>query len=267
MMKKKGLIALVLLATIALAGCGGSKKDDVQKSEDTKANSTLIVGFDQAFPPMGFKDDKGGFTGFDIELAQMAAKKMNMDVKLQPIDWDSKDAELNSGNINCIWNGFTMTGREGKYEFSVPYMKNRQVLVVKKGSTVKSLADMKGKRLELQQGSTADNALAEKKDFKESLGNVTTVPENLTALSDLEQGSCDAVLMDEIVARYIIKQGRDFVVIDDPISEEEYAVGFKLGNKDLANQINKALNDLAGDGELAKLSQKYFGQDISIIKK
>ncbi len=275
-MKKKSLFAAILLMAFALTACGGGG-NEATTSEPTSEPAvateaetevdTLIVGFDQSFPPMGFKDEKGDFTGFDIELAKLTAEKLGMEIDLQPIDWDSKDAELDSGNINCIWNGFTMTGREDKYEFSEPYMKNRQVLVVKTDSEVNSLADMADKRLELQQGSTAENALEEQAEFKDSLGEVTMVPENMTALADLEQGACDAVLMDEIVARYNIAQGREFRVIDEALSEEEYAVGFKLGNTELAEKINGALEELAAEGKLSELSMKYFEEDITSLGK
>lgn len=275
-MKKKSLFAAILLMAFALTACGGggsnatTSEPTSEPAAATEAGAevdTLIVGFDQSFPPMGFKDEKGDFTGFDIELAKLTAEKLGMEIDLQPIDWDSKDAELDSGNINCIWNGFTMTGREGKYEFSKPYMKNRQVLVVKEDSEVKSLADMADKRLELQQGSTAENALEEQTEFKDTLGEVTMVPENMTALADLEQGACDAVLMDEIVARYNIAQGREFRVIDEALSEEEYAIGFKLGNTELAEKINGALEELAAEGKLAELSMKYFEEDITSLGK
>ncbi|MFR4401200.1 MAG: amino acid ABC transporter substrate-binding protein [Peptococcus niger] len=270
-MKKKSIVAMLLMAAFALTACGGGGGAATSEQGSTPAQTsngkTLIVGFDQSFPPMGFKDSKGEFTGFDIELAKLTAEKMGYDISLQPIDWDSKDAELDTGNINCIWNGFTMTGREDKYTFSKPYMQNRQILVVKKDSDIASLADLKGKTIELQQGSTAENALNDNKDFKDSLGTVTMVPENMTALTDLEQGSCDAVLMDEVVARYNIAQGREFKVLDEAMSEEEYAVGFKLGNEELAEKVNAALDELAKDGKLKELSEKYFKEDITLIGK
>lgn len=271
-MKKKSILAMIMVAAFALTACGGGGGDTSAPSSEGSApaasgGDTLIVGFDQSFPPMGFKDDKGEFTGFDIELAKLAAEKMGYDISLQPIDWDSKDAELDTGNINCIWNGFTMTGREDKYTFSKPYMQNRQVLVVKKDSDVKSLADLKGKTIELQQGSTAENALNDNSDFKDSLGTVTMVPENMTALTDLEQGACDAVLMDEVVARYNIAQGREFKVLDEAMSEEEYAVGFKLGNEELAKKVDAALEELAKEGKLKELSEKYFKEDITLLGK
>ena len=269
-MKKKSIVAMLLMAAFALTACGGggaATSEQGSAPAQTSNDKTLIVGFDQSFPPMGFKDSKGEFTGFDLELAKLTAEKMGYDISLQPIDWDSKDAELDTGNINCIWNGFTMTGREDKYTFSKPYMQNRQILVVKKDSDIASLADLKGKTIELQQGSTAENALNDNKDFKDSLGTVTMVPENMTALTDLEQGSCDAVLMDEVVARYNIAQGREFKVLDEAMSEEEYAVGFKLGNEELAEKVNAALDELAKDGKLKELSEKYFKEDITLIGK
>ena len=256
-MKKIGVLIIALLLTFTLAGCGGG-----EKNTETAEGNTLIVGFDQNFPPMGFVGEDGEFTGFDIELAKLAAEKMGMDIKLQPVNWDSKDAELETGNINCIWNGFTMTGREGQYNFSKPYMKNRQILVVLEDSEYQSLSDLAGKRVELQQESTSDNALEANKEFKDSLGEVTRVGENMTALNDLEVKACDAVLMDEIVARYNISQGRKFRVIEEALSEEDYAVGFKLGDDELTAKVDKALQELNDENKLQELSIKYFAEDI-----
>lgn len=261
-MKKIGLLFVAVLLTFTLAGCRGG--DDSAKPAEA---DTLIVGFDQNFPPMGFVGEDGEFTGFDIELAKLAAEKMGMEIKLQPINWDSKDAELETGNINCIWNGFTMTGREGQYNFSKPYMKNRQVLVVLDDSEFQNLADFNGKTVELQQESTADNALEGNQEFKNSLGEVVRVAENMTALNDLEVKSCDAVLMDEIVARYNISQGRPFRVIDEALSEEEYAVGFKLGDDELTAKVDKALQELNDEKKIEELSIKYFAEDITTLGK
>lgn len=267
-MKKIGILIIALLLTVTLTSCGGTKTDTKSNSGSDSANAdTLIVGFDQNFPPMGFVGEDGEFTGFDIELAKLAAEKMGMDIKLQPINWDSKDAELETGNINCIWNGFTMTGREGQYNFSKPYMKNRQVLVVLEDSEYQNLSDFAGKTIELQQESTSDNALEANKEFKDSLGEVTRVAENMTALNDLEVKACDAVLMDEIVARYNISQGRKFRVIEQALSEEEYAVGFKLGEDELTAKVDKALEELNNEKKLEELSIKYFAEDITTIGK
>lgn len=266
---KKGKIFKILLATmmltLVLSGC---KKTEENKTigKENQSEETLLVGFDQSFPPMGFKGEDGEFEGFDLELAQLTADKLGMKMTPVPIDWSSKDAELETGNINCIWNGFTMTGREDKYTFSDTYMENRQVIVVKEDSDIKNLSDLKGKILELQTESTADNALKEKKEFADSLADIIRVPENMTALNDLEQGSCDAVLMDEIVARYNISKGKKIKVLDEALADEEFAVGFKLGNNELRDKVNGALIELANEGKLKEVSEKWFNEDITTLK-
>lgn len=262
-MKKKSLLLLIIIVvTLFTVGCSTKKSQSVESNNE----NILIVGFDASFPPMGFKDDNGEYSGFDIELAKKVANKLDMDIKLQPIDWASKDAELNSGNINAIWNGFTKNGRENDYTFSDSYMKNRQVVVVNKNSDIVTLKDLEEKKLELQDGSTAAEALEKSEKFKKSLGDIKKVPENLTALNDLGQGSTDAVLMDEVVARYNIKKGREFKVLNESISDEEYAVGFKLGNDELKDKVNRALKELSQDGVLKELSEKWMGEDITLIK-
>lgn len=154
--EEKSIVAMLLMAAFALTACGGgggaATSEQGSAPAQTSNNKTLIVGFDQSFPPMGFKDSKGEFTGFDLELAKLTAEKMGYDISLQPIDWDSKDAELDTGNINCIWNGFTMTGREDKYTFSKPYMQNRQILVVKKIRTLPPWQTSRGKPLNCSKG-------------------------------------------------------------------------------------------------------------------
>ncbi len=268
-MKKRILLTIILTLSLLLVACNkdkGNETKETQGSGKEASENTLIVGFDSSFPPMGFKDSDGDYTGFDIELAKEVAKKLNMEIKLQPIDWPSKDAELNSGNINVIWNGFTVNGRENDYTFSEPYMENRQVMIVNEDSEYKTLEDFKGKNIELQAGSTAEKALDDAKEFKESIGEVLEVPDNLTALNDLEQGSTEAVLMDEIVARYNIKQGRKFRVIEESLSDEIYAIGFKKGNTELKEKIDEALKELAEEGFLGELSVEWFGEDITLIK-
>ncbi|WP_099203089.1 amino acid ABC transporter substrate-binding protein [Miniphocaeibacter massiliensis] len=263
----KGLFLLLALS-ILLVGCKSKEENKATETgEKTKeVTDKLIIGFDPNFPPMGFKDTDGSYTGFDLELAEKVAEKLNMEIELQPIDWGSKDAELDSGNINVIWNGFTKTGREDKYTFTEPYMENRQVMVVNKDSEYKTLKDLEGKNIELQQGSTAEKALDDSKEFKKSLGEVLNVPDNLTALNDLEQGSTEAVLMDEVVAKYNINNGRNFRVIEESLKDEEYAVGFKLGNEELKDKIDGALKELASEGILKDLSVKWIGEDKTLIK-
>ena len=229
---------------------------------------TLIVGFDQDFPPMGFVGDDGEYTGFDLDLAKEVAKRLGLEYKAQPIAWDSKDMELESGNIDCIWNGFTITGREDDYTWTTPYMANKQVFVVANDSDIKSQADLAGKVVEVQADSSAEAALKENQDLANTFGQLLTTPDYNTAFMDLEQGAVDAVAMDVIVAGYQIKQrNADFKILDDSLSEEEYGIGFKKGNTELRDKVQGALEEMAADGTLAKISDEWFGEDVTTIGK
>jgi len=229
---------------------------------------TFTVGFDQDFPPMGFVGDDGQFTGFDLELAAEAAKRMGMEIKYQPISWDAKDAELNAGTIDCIWNGFTMQGRENDYLWSKPYMDNSQVFVVKNGSDIKTSSDLKGKTVEVQADSSAEAALKEKTDLSTTFGKMQTTAEYNTALMDLDMGAVDAIAMDSTVANYKITTGKmDLKTLDESFASEQYGVGFKKGNTELRDKVEKALEDMAKDGTMGKISTKWFGKDITTLGK
>ncbi len=272
---------------LSLAACGGAKTETTaaettaEKKEETTtaaataaetaaeaAGGTLIVGFDQDFPPMGFVGDNGEYTGFDLDLAKEVASRLGLEYKAQPIAWDSKDMELESGNIDCIWNGFTITGREDDYTWTTPYMANKQVFVVANDSDIKSQADLAGKVVEVQADSSAEAALKENQDLANTFGQLLTTPDYNTAFMDLEQGAVDAVAMDVIVAGYQIKQrNADFKILDDSLSEEEYGVGFKKGNTELRDKVQGALEEMAADGTLAKISDEWFGEDVTTIGK
>ena len=271
---------------LSLAACGGAKTEttaaetsaeskeettaaDTSAAEETKpAGGTLIVGFDQDFPPMGFVGDNGEYTGFDLDLAKEVASRLGLEYKAQPIAWDSKDMELESGNIDCIWNGFTITGREDDYTWTTPYMANKQVFVVANDSDIKSQADLAGKVVEVQADSSAEAALKENQDLANTFGQLLTTPDYNTAFMDLEQGAVDAVAMDVIVAGYQIKQrNADFKILDDSLSEEEYGIGFKKGNTELRDKVQGALEEMAADGTLAKISDEWFGEDVTTIGK
>ena len=192
---------------------------------------TLIVGFDQDFPPMGFLGDNNEYTGFDLELAQEVAKRLGLEYKPQPIAWDAKDMELEAGNIDCIWNGFTMTGREDDYAWTEAYMANTQVFVVAKDSGIASQADLAGKVVECQVDSSAEAALKEVPDLTATFKQLLTTADYNSAFMDLEQGAVDAIAMDVIVAGYQIQQrNADFIILVDSLSAEVYGVGFKKGN-------------------------------------
>ena len=287
MMKKRLLSAVMASAMVLyLAACGGAKTETTaaettaEKKEETTtagttaaetaeaAGGTLIVGFDQDFPPMGFVGDNGEYTGFDLDLAKEVASRLGLEYKAQPIAWDSKDMELESGNIDCIWNGFTITGREDDYTWTTPYMANKQVFVVANDSDIKSQADLAGKVVEVQADSSAEAALKENQDLANTFGQLLTTPDYNTAFMDLEQGAVDAVAMDVIVAGYQIKQrNADFKILDDSLSEEEYGVGFKKGNAELRDKVQGALEEMAADGTLAKISDEWFGEDVTTIGK
>ena len=287
MMKKRLLSAVMASAMVlSLAACGGAKTETTaaettaEKKEETTtagttaaetaeaAGGTLIVGFDQDFPPMGFVGDNGEYTGFDLDLAKEVASRLGLEYKAQPVAWDSKDMELESGNIDCIWNGFTITGREDDYTWTTPYMANKQVFVVANDSDIKSQADLAGKVVEVQADSSAEAALKENQDLSNTFGQLLTTPDYNTAFMDLEQGAVDAVAMDVIVAGYQIKQrNADFKILDDSLSEEEYGVGFKKGNTELRDKVQGALEEMAADGTLAKISDEWFGEDVTTIGK
>ena len=284
---KKRFVSAALAAVMALSmtACGSSNSAAETTAADTEAaesqaeettaeeakttdGGTLIVGFDQDFPPMGFVGDDGEYTGFDLELAQEVAKRLGLEYKAQPIAWDSKDMELESGNIDCIWNGFTMTGREDDYTWTEPYMANQQVFVVANDSDINSQADLAGKSVEVQADSSAEAALKEAPELTATFKELLTTADYNTAFMDLEQGAVDAIAMDVIVAGYQIQQrNADFKILDDSLSEEEYGVGFKKGNTELRDKVQSTLEEMAEDGTLQEVSEKWFSKDVTTIGK
>lgn len=257
-MKIKKLISVVLIFGISittLVGCGGSKGESSNNSK-----MVLKLGFDEAFPPFGFKDDAGEFTGFDIDVAKEVAKVQNLDLKLIPINWDAKDAELESDNINCIWSGFTMTGRENKYTFSKSYIKNNIVFMVREDSGIKSIDDLKGKKVVLQKASTAVNALDERPDLKKEFLEVRELPDNVTAIQEVYTKNVDAVLLGDVIAKYWLRNNpnMNLEIVGEPIRNEEYAVGFKLGNVELAKTIDEGIKKVKENGTYDKIYKKYF---------
>ena len=284
---KKRFVSAALAAVMALSmtACGSSNSAAETTAADTEAAESqaeettaeeakttdggpLIGGFDQDFPPMGFVGDDGEYTGFDLELAQEVAKRLGLEYKAQPIAWDSKDMELESGNIDCIWNGFTMTGREDDYTWTEPYMANQQVFVVANDSDINSQADLAGKIVEVQADSSAEAALKEAPELTATFKELLTTADYNTAFMDLEQGAVDAIAMDVIVAGYQIQQrNADFKILDDSLSEEEYGVGFKKGNTELRDKVQSTLEEMAEDGTLQEVSEKWFSKDVTTVGK
>ena len=269
-MKKRAalLLALAMLATTVLAGCGSkedksadNKKEDKKEAKVENDDETLIVGFDASFPPYGYKDDDGEYVGFDLERAQEVCDRNDWKLVKQPVDWDAKDMEIDSGTIDCIWNGFTMNGREDEYTWSDPYIDNKQVMVVATDSGINSFDDLSGKLVETQADSSALAALqGDQKKLADTFGSLTEIAEYNTAFMDLESGACDAIAMDIGVAYYQInsrKNPDDYKVLDEEISSEQYAVGFKLGNEELRDKVQATLDEMAEDGTVAKIAEKY----------
>ncbi len=265
MNKKIGIILAIVLVSLMMVGTvSAGLFDFLGGSSDTNAtndNETFIVGFDSEFPPYGYKDDNGSYVGFDLDLAKEVCERNNWTFKAQPIDWDAKDAELDSGSIDCIWNGFTIDGRENDYLWSKPYFDNKQIFVVKSDSNITSIADLKDKIVETQKDSSALAALqGDNKTIADTFKTLTEVADYNTAFMDLESGACDAVAMDIGVAEYDIDQKNDtdaYSILNDSITTEKYGIGFKKGNEDLRDQVQKTLDEMFIDGTVAKIAQKY----------
>lgn len=260
MKKKIALVLALVVALGALCACGG-KKDD----------GTFTVGFDANFPPYGYQDENGEYVGFDLDLAAEVASRNGWEIKLQPIDWDSKDMELSSGSIDCIWNGFTMSeDRVDQYEWTDAYVDNSQVFVVGKDSGIASQADLAGKTVATQADSSALEALNSEDcaDLLASFKELTVVPDYNTAFLNLEAGAVDAVALDIGVAKYQIAARDDaYVILDDELVSEQYGVGFLKGNTELRDQVQKTLEEMAADGKFAEIAEKWDLTDAVVFGK
>lgn len=269
-----------IAASAVLAGCGGKTATTTgapsdaastlaPSGDDKSAASTmkLIVGFDSAYPPYGYVGDDGSYTGFDLELAQEVGKRVGWEVQLEPIDWDAKDTLMNSGAINCIWNGFTIEGRENDYTFSEPYMLNAQVVVVKKGSGISDLAGLAGKAVITQTDSAAYDVLAgedvAQADVAATFASLETIGDYNTAFMQLETGAVDAVACDLSIAAYQLAAKPDaYEQLSEQLSSEHYAVGFKKGDEASATQVTETLKAMDKDGFVKDLCGKYADQGM-----
>lgn len=261
----KKLLTMALAASMLVMPLAACDAADAEGSA-AATNGKFVVGFDAEFPPMGFIAEDGSYTGFDLDLAAEVASRLGLEFVAQPIAWDSKDQELASGNIDCIWNGFTISGREDEYTWTEPYMSNNQVVVVNAGSDISTLADLAGAVVAVQKDSSGLAALEENTELLDSFAELVQVDDYLNAMMELESGAVDAIVMDEIVARYQIQEaGSNFVVLEESVASEEYGVGFALGNEELRDQVQAALEEMAADGTLAEISNEWFGEDITTV--
>ncbi len=248
-MKKFLSLALALVMMVSLLAACGSKDSGKQK---------LIVGFDAEFPPYGFLAADGSYDGFDLAMAEEVCNRLDWEFEAVAIDWNSKDTELKSGNINCIWNGFTYNGRENDYTWSDPYVDNSIVIVVKADSGIKTLADLAGKTVMAQAASSAVDAINGNEAFKSTLKEVVELPDYNNGFMELKQGTVDAVAADIGVAAYqMANNSGDYVMLDEAISSEQYAVGFLLGNTELRDAVNAELKKMAADGTMMKIAENY----------
>lgn len=258
MKKIVSILLTVVMAATLLVGCGNDDK-------------TLIVGFDAEFPPYGYQDDNGEYVGFDLDLAAEVCERNGWELVKQPINWDSKDMELDAETIDCIWNGFTMTGREDQYTWTCAYIDNSQVFVVKADSGIASQDDLEGKNVGVQADSSALAALEDEEGaaaLAATFASLTQYADYNTGFMELESGVIDALAMDIGVAQYQIEsRGDGFVMLEEKLATEQYAVGFKLGNTELRDKLEKTLLEMAEDGTVLEIAKEWGLEDQLCIGK
>ncbi|MDO6387756.1 amino acid ABC transporter substrate-binding protein [Uliginosibacterium sp. 31-12] len=264
MKKLTALVAAALTTSLLLGACG--KKEETQIAAEASAPvvaTKIVVGLDDHFPPMGFRDEKNELVGFDIDMAKEAAKRLGMEVEFKPIDWSAKEAELNGKRIDVLWNGLTITEeRRTNIGFTAPYLENHQIVIVATNSPIKTKAELAGKIVGVQEGSSAVDAV-NKDPAGKTLKELKQFGDNVTALMDLSAGRLDAIVVDEVVGRYYAaKKPADYVVLGDNFGTEEYGVGVRKDDSELLGKLDKAMADMKADGAAAKISERWFGKNI-----
>ena len=274
-MKKRWLAVGLAAMILGLTACGNDAatqpieaetEQELEGEQEAEAvggeegRTTLTVGFDAEFPPYGYMDENGEYVGFDLDLAQEVCDRNGWELVKQPIDWAAKDMELSSGTIDCIWNGFTINGREDDYTWSVPYVNNKQVIVVTADSGITDFAGLSGKVMGVQQDSSALSALEEEEnaDLAASFAGMEQYADYNTAFLDLEAGAIDALAVDIGVASYqLASRGEGFVILEQELASEQYGIGFLLGNESLKNVVEATLMEMVEDGTFAEIVEKY----------
>lgn len=262
------LLTIVLVLALAFTGCSSQKPADPVAGdtswEDIQAKGYMTVGLDDSFPPMGFRDEKGEIVGFDIDMAKRAAELMGIEAKFQPVVWAGIIMELNNNNIDLVWNGMTITEeRQEAINFTKPYLANRQIIVVQKDSAINNKADLDGKKIALQAGSSAVDAVKADETTFNSLDEMVEFPNNTEALLDLAAGRVSAVVVDEIVGRYYIAKKPDvYRVLEDNFGDEEFGIGIRKSDDAFRAELQKAIDTMITDGSAKEISEKWFGEDI-----
>ena len=266
MKKFFALFLTMAMGVTMLAGCGGGSEQPASEGDKAaEERTTFTVGFDAEYPPYGYRTEDGDYAGFDLDLAQEVCNRNGWELVKQPIDWDAKDMELESGAIDCIWNGFTMTGRESEYTFSEPYVDNSIVYVVRADSDIQTEADLAGKNVITQAGSSALTALQDesKADVVASFAALDQIADYNTAFMNLEAGTNDAIAVDIGVAQYQLSTKSDkFRMLEEPLSTEQYAIGFKLGNEELRDQVQATLDEMVEDGTFTEIVSNYADYNL-----
>ena len=266
-MKKKNcfimLLALLVSCFVSLTGCSKEAVLDEDSYEKLEEKGQIVMGLDDTFAPMGFRDDKGELVGFDVDLASEVFKRTGFEVKFQPIDWTMKETELNSGNIDVIWNGYSITEeRKEKVAFTQAYLENRQIIVTLSDSSINNKADLEGKKVAVQSESSALEAINKEPEIVATFdgGEPVLFDTNHEAIMDLEAGRVGAVVGDEVLIRYYIKQknSEDYKILGEDFGEEEYGIGLRKEDKKLLEAINKALDEMREDGSYNEIYGKWF---------
>lgn len=259
-MKKVLLIALCMAGVWMLPACSSQNTT----ADKTSEGKELVIGLDDSFAPMGFRDDDNDLVGFDIDLAQAVAEKCDFSVSFQPIDWSMKEMELNNKNIDLIWNAYSVTdARKEEVLFSESYLENRQVVVTMKDSPIESLQDLAGKNVAVQAESSGEEAVNQQEELKNSFGALHSYETYNDCFLDLEYGRTDAVVGDEVFIQYYIQQkGKDqYKIIPEDLGTEEYAIGARKEDKELVETINKALEEIKGSDVGRDISVRWFGEN------
>ena len=261
-MKKLFALVLSVVLMLSLTACGSSSENETTKQEAKEGEKTFTVGFDAEYPPYGYLDaESGEYVGFDLDLAEKVCEMEGWKLVKKPINWDTKDTEINSGSIDCIWNGFTMNGRENDYEWSDPYINNTQVVVVAKNSGINTLKDLKDKAVGVQAASAAESLFADdgaQVELGKTIASINPFSDYNTAFTELQSGSIDALAIDVGVANYqLSERGKDYKILDENLNSEQYAIGFKVGNTELRDTVNADLKKLYEDGTVDEIAKKY----------